>query len=248
MTETVAFNVTGFYKDVRDLLASQEIRISTNEVYQKYVNKDYGNIKGITFSLAKRKMPDDLFGANLDYTFQVAEGNATSADAFFIDLQSGRQSEKIPIPLDWDQQHTLSGVVTFGSDDDWTVTVVTSLGTGLPYSPQLYEQQISLRPNSDRKPLQTNVDLLLDKSFLIDATILTIFVKVFNLFDIKNERLVYDDTGRSTYSLEETKGGPEATNEISRIYPGIKSATEYFNRPNYYSAPREVRVGLMFEF
>ena len=82
LTETVAFNVTGFYKDVRDLLALQQIRISSNQIYQKYVNKDYGNIKGITFSFTKRKMPDDLFGASLDYTFQVAEGNETSTDAF----------------------------------------------------------------------------------------------------------------------------------------------------------------------
>lgn len=248
LNESMAFNVTGFYKDVRDLLAIQQIRISSNEIYQKYVNKDYGNIKGVTFSLTKRKMPDDLFGASVDYTFQVAEGNETGADAFFVDLQSGRQSEKIPVPLDWDQSHTLNGVVTFGGDRDWTVTVVTSLGTGLPYSPQLYEQQIYLRTNSERKPLQTNVDLLIDKSFLIYNTTLTLFLKVFNLFDTKNERFVYDDTGRATYSLEETKGGPEATNKISEQYPGIKSATEYFNRPNYYSAPREVRVGLTLEF
>ncbi len=248
LTETVAFNVTGFYKDVRDLLALQQIRISSNQIYQKYVNKDYGNIKGITFAFTKRKMPDNLFSASVDYTFQVAEGNETSADAFFIDLQSGRQSEKVPVPLAWDQSHTLNGVVTFGGDGDWTVTVVTSLGTGLPYSPQLYEQQIYLRTNSGRKPLQTNVDLLIDKSFLIYNTTLTIFLKVFNLFDTKNERFVYDDTGRATYSLEETKGGPQATNEISKIYPGIKSATEYFKRPNYYSAPREVRAGLTLEF
>lgn len=248
LNESLAFNVTGFFKDVRDLLAIQQIRISSNEVYQKYVNKDYGNIKGITFSLSKRKMPDDLFGASVDYTFQVAEGNETGADAFFIDLQSGRQSEKIPVPLDWDQAHTLNGVITFGGDRDWTVTVVTSLSTGLPYSPQLYEQQIFLRTNSDRKPLQTNVDLLIDKSFMLYNTTLTIFLKVFNLFDTKNERFVYDDTGRATYSLEETKGGPQATNEISKLYPGIKSATEYFNRPNYFSAPREVRLGLTLEF
>ena len=248
LNETLAFNVTGFYKDVRDLLAIQEIRISSNQVYQQYVNKDYGNIKGITFSLTKRKMPDNLFGASLDYTFQVAEGNETGADAFFIDLQSGRQSEKIPVPLNWDQSHTLNGVVTFGGDRDWTVTIVANLGTGLPYSPQLYEQQIYLKTNSGRKPIKTNVDLLIDKSFILYSTSLTIFLKVYNLFDTKNENYVYDDTGRATYSLEETKGGPQATNEISEEYPGIKSATEYFNRPNYYSAPREVRVGLTLEF
>lgn len=248
LNESLAFNVTGFYKDVRDLLAVQQIRISSNSIYQKYVNKDYGNIKGITFSLSKRKMPDDLFGASVDYTFQVAEGNETSSDAFFIDLQSGRQSEKIPVPLDWDQSHTLNGVITFGGDRDWTVTIVGALGTGLPYSPQLYEQQIYLRANSERKPFQTNVDLLIDKSFIIESTTLTIFLKVFNLFDTKNERFVYDDTGRATYSLQETKGGPQATNEISKQYPAIKSATEYFNRPNYYSAPREVRFGLTIEY
>ncbi len=247
LTGTLAFNVTGFYKDVRDLLAIEQIRISSNSIYQKYVNKDYGNIKGITFSLTKRKMPDDLFGASLDYTFQVAEGNEVSADAFFIDLQSGRQSEKIPVPLNWDQSHTINGVITFGGDRDWTVTIVGNLGTGLPYSPQLYEQQIYLKTNSGRKPLQTNVDLLIDKSFILYSTTLTIFLKVYNLFDTKNESFVYDDTGRATYSLEETKGGPQATNAISEEYPAIKSATEYFNRPNYYSAPREVRFGLTLE-
>jgi len=127
LSETIAFNVTGFYKDVRELLALQQIRISSSKIYQKYVNKDYGNIKGITFSLTKRKLPDDLFGASLDYTFQVAEGNETGSDAFFVDLQSGRQSEKIPVNLDWDQTHTLNGVITFGGDRDWMVTVVANM-------------------------------------------------------------------------------------------------------------------------
>ena len=105
-----------------------------------------------------------------------------------------------------------------------------------------------MRTNSGWKPLKQNVYLLIDKSFFIYNTTLTIFLKVFNLFDTKNESFVYDDTGRATYSIAETKGGPQATNEISKIYPGIKSATEYYNRPNYYSAPREVRVGLTLEY
>ena len=167
LNQTLAFNVTGFYKDVRDLLATQEIRISSNQTYQKYVNKDYGNIKGITFSLSKRKLPDDRFGASLDYTFQVAEGNETSADAFFIDLQSGRQSEKIPVPLNWDQDTYIKWCCKFWGDKNWTVTIIANIGTGLPYSPQLYEQQIYFKTNSGRKPLQANVDLLIDKSFTL---------------------------------------------------------------------------------
>lgn len=248
LSESIAFNVTGFYKDVRDLLALQQIRVSTSVTYYKYVNKDYGNIKGITFSLTKRKLPSDLFGATVDYTFQVAEGNDTDANSFFLDISSGRQSEKLPVPLQWDQTHTLNGVITFGGDKDWMVTLVGTLGTGLPYSPQLFQQQVLLRPNSGRKPIKTNVDLLAQKSFDFQSILITLFVKVFNLFDALNENLVYDDTGRAIYTLEETRAGAQETNQIAAIVPGVKTANEYFVRPNYYSAPREVRFGVMLEF
>lgn len=248
LTETIAFNITGFYKDVRNLLALQEIRISTSETYFKYVNKDYANIKGITFSLTKRKLPDDLFGASLDYTFQVAEGNETGASSFFLDLSSGRQSEKIPVPLDWDQTHTLNGSITFGNYKDWVVTIVGTMNTGLPYTPILFEREIFLKTNSERKPLQTNVDLLIEKTFSFDVAAVTLFVKIFNLFDTLNERFVYDDTGRATYTLLSTKGGPQETNRLSQVVFGLKSADEYFTRPQYYSAPREVRFGLSIEY
>lgn len=248
LTESIAINVTGFYKDVRDLLALQEIRISTSETYLKYVNKDYANIKGITASLTKRKGADDLFGASLDYTFQVAEGNETSSSSFFLDLASGRQSEKIPVPLNWDQSHTLNGTVTFGNPRDWGITIVGTLSTGLPYSPVLFEQEIYLRTNSERKPSQTKVDLMMEKSFDLYGAVLTVFLKVFNLFDTLNELYVYDDTGRATYTLESSKGGPQETNRIAARVPGMKTADEYFNRPNYYSAPREVRLGMTIEF
>lgn len=248
LSETIAFNLTGFYKDVRDLLALQEIRISTSESYLKYVNKDYANIKGITFSLTKRKLPDDLFGATLDYTFQVAEGNETGASAFFLDLSSGRQSEKIPVPLAWDQTHTLNWTITFGSSKNWVLSLVGSISSGLPYTPELIDQQIYLKTNSERKPISMNVDLLFEKSFDFKVMVATLFVKVFNLFDTMNERFVYDDTGRATYTLEASKAGPQETNRLSKIIPGIKSADEYFNRPHYYSAPREVRIGLSLEF
>ena len=101
LSENVAFNVTGFYKDVRDLLALQQIRIDNSTTYYKYVNKDYGNIKGVTFSFTKRRTPDDFIAASIDYTYQVADGNDVNSDAFYLDLASGRQSEKIPVPLAW---------------------------------------------------------------------------------------------------------------------------------------------------
>jgi outer membrane receptor protein involved in Fe transport len=248
LTEDLAFNITGFYKDVRDLLALQQIRVSSSYTYYTYVNQDYGNIKGITFSLTKRKLPSSMFALSLDYTFQVAEGNEVSASAFFLDAASGRQSEKIPVPLDWDQAHTLNGVISFGEDRNWMLTIVGNISTGLPYTPLLYDKQIYLKSNSERKPMQTNVDLLIEKSFDLTDIVLTAFLKVYNLFDTRNERFVYDDTGRATYTLESNRSGAEAANELSAKNPLIKSADEYLIRPQYYTAPREVRLGLMLEF
>jgi outer membrane receptor protein involved in Fe transport len=246
--EDLAFNVTGFYKDVRDLLAVQTIRVSGDKTYLKYVNKDYGNIKGLTFSLSKRRTPDDLVGVTVDYTLQVSEGNDTDADAFFLDLSSGRQSEKVIVFLPWDQTHTLNTTVSLGKSNNWNVSFIGKVGTGLPYTPQILEQQIFVRSNSGRRPSTLNIDIMAEKTFNILDYNLVLFLKVFNLFDILNERLVYDDTGRSTYSLLQTGGGTKSTDELAATIPGMHTSADYFQRPNYYYPPREVRFGVSVEF
>lgn len=248
LLEDLAFNVTGFYKDVRDLLAVENIRVSGDKTYSKYVNKDYGNIKGITFSLTKRRTKQDMLGVTVDYTFQVAEGNDTDSDAFFLDLSSGRQSEKIVVYLPWDQTHTLNATVSFGNIDDWNVSLVGQLGTGLPYTPQLWDEQVYLRTNSERRPSTARVDLLAEKIFDVLGHKLSLFLKVFNLFDTLNERVVYFDTGRSSYTLELERGGVKSARELSERVPGVHSPEEYYQVPSYYYPPREVRLGFSFEF
>ncbi|MCL5027757.1 MAG: TonB-dependent receptor [Bacteroidetes bacterium] len=247
LMEDLAFNVTGFYKDIRDLLAMQEIRISGDQTYFKYVNKDYGNVKGITFSLIKRRTLQSIIGVTLDYTFQVAEGNETNTDAFFLDLASGRQSEKIPVYLTWDQTHTLNATVSVGKSD-WNITLVGRLGTGLPYTPQISGNQIYLRANSGRRPSQAVIDLLAEKALSLYGFDFTIFLKIFNLFDTLNERVVYNDTGRATYTLVANQSVAVATDDLSKKIPSVHSADEYFNQPTYYQPPREVKLGLSMEF
>jgi outer membrane receptor protein involved in Fe transport len=248
LLDDLAFNVTGFYKDVRDLLALQQIRISGSDTYFKYVNKDYGNIKGITFSLTKRRTAQDMFAVTVDYTFQSAEGNETNTDAFFLDLSSGRQSEKIPVFLNWDQTHTLNTTVSMGEAKNWNVSLVGRLGTGLPYTPQLTGTQVFLRTNTGRRPAQAVVDLLAEKSFHFYGLDLTIFLKVFNLFDTLNERLIYNDTGRAIYTLQSHQSAAISTDELSDKNPLVRSASEYFERPQYYLPPRQVRFGASIEF
>ena len=246
--EDLAFNVTGFFKDIRDLLATQVIRVSGDRTYQKYVNKDYGSVKGITFTLTKRRTAQDMLGISVDYTYQTAEGNDNDPDAFFLDISSGRQAENVVIYLPWDQTHTLNTTISFGNPDDWNISLIGRLGTGLPYTPEIFETQISVKTNSGRRPSTARVDLLAEKIFKIYEYNLSIFLKVYNLFDTLNERFVYLDTGRAGYSLFQTTGGTKTTQDLSEKIPGVHSPNEYYQRPNYYYPPREVSLGFSFEF
>jgi hypothetical protein len=64
-------------------------------------------------------------------------------------------------------------------------------------------------------------------------------VKVYNLFDTENELDVFSDTGRAGYSLEANYAGQPR---------GINTIQEYFTRPDFYSAPRQIIVGAGFSF
>ena len=93
LAEDLKFDLTGFYKDVRDYIFSQTVFTSTGREFNVLTNLAYSNVRGITLSVLKRRAPGSLFYATLDYTFQIAEGNRTyPEDELFFSEQSGKQS------------------------------------------------------------------------------------------------------------------------------------------------------------
>ncbi|MBX2822227.1 MAG: TonB-dependent receptor [Rhodothermaceae bacterium] len=248
--EHLAFDVTGFFKDIRDYLALQRVRFSTvagEDVYNIYLNKDYANVRGVTFALTRRRERNGLLSANIDYTFQVAEGNNDDPDAFFFNFLSGREDEFEIVPLDFDQRHILSSTVTLTKPGNWGASFIGQFSTGYPYTPLLIDQKIDQLPNSGRKPTQLKLDAHLYKEFNVGGTYLRVFAKVFNILDRLNERFVFDDTGRATYSLNGQRGVHEAWEPFYDL-PGINDLDNYNTRPHFYSAPREIRVGVTLNF
>ncbi len=253
LSDNVAFDVTGFFKDIRDYLATQTIRFSTiagQDQYSIRLNRDYANVKGITFALTRRRPRDGLLSATLDYGFQVAEGNRTDSDAFFFNTLSGRENELEVIPLGFDVRHTFSSTVTLSKAGDWSMGIISQFTTGYPYTPLLIDQKIDQLPNQERKPTNFKLDFTASKAFgLTDRARLRVFAKVFNVLDRLNERFVFNDTGRATYSLAEQRGQYAAWEAaLAAGLPGIKTPDEYQSRPQYYSRPREVRVGATLTF
>ncbi len=254
LTSDISIDVTGFYRDIRDLLTRQRIKFRSLEGdlrdYRVYVNQDYANVKGITLSLNKRISKNSPVGFNLEYTYQVAEGNNNDTDAFFYNSLSGLQTIKEIVPLDWDQPHNLYAIVTVAPTDNLTASIIGRISSGYPYSPFIYNQDFNydVLPNSDRKPTQKNVDLQTSYRFGIGDFHMTLFAKVYNLFDTLNERYVYNDTGRATYTFANRT--QQETDTLIKHYgePGVHEWKDYVNRPDFYTAPREVRLGLTVEF
>jgi outer membrane receptor protein involved in Fe transport len=232
-------NVTAYYKDIRNLLG-QELHIKNNfKKFGKYINRDYGAVKG--FIIAFEKRMTNHFGFNVDYTFQQAQGNASDPNDAFENEQANPpiETNKQLVPLDWDRLHSLNISVTVGTPGDFLASTIGRIGSGLPYTPSIQDQRTGLE-NSDKRPTYNNVDLFLTKYFKVSNQFLSVFLKVYNLFDTANEIDVFTDTGRAGYSLELTREQSQPR--------GVNTIEEYFIRPDYYSAPRQIIFGLGFNF
>lgn len=240
LTEDIALDVTGYYKDIRNLLGTQVYQTIQGIKYGRYINRDYGNVKGITIVLEKR--PSGGVSATLDYTFQIARGNASDPNSAFLDQQTDppQQTEKKMVPLNWDRRHQINLTVALGRPDNFNVSLIGRLGTGLPYTPTFQNLQTAVE-NSARRPTQYNMDFYAYKNFPVGNMNLSLFMRVYNLFDRRNEIDVFTDTGRAGYSLAHFYAGGKRPR-------GINTLDEYFIRPDFYSAPREVNIGFSLEF
>lgn len=235
----LGITVTGFYKDIRNLLGIQIHQKLGVTKFGQYINRDYGQVEGITVSLEKRL--SEGFGANVDYTYQVAEGDASDPNADFLNSQAVPPiaGNKELVPLDWDRRHSLNMTLTLGSSDNFVAGLVSRLGSGLPYTPSLENSRTGLE-NSDNRPTFFTTDIYLTKYVTFLEKVFSIFLKIYNLFDNQNEINVFTDTGRAGYTLELTR--PQ---EAPR---GVNTLQEYFTRPDYYSSPRQVIVGASVSF
>ncbi len=250
--EVLAIEASLFSKDIRDLLALQTIDYQSLQFgprsYSVYLNKDYGAVRGFTLSLTKRHDPSTKLSAWIDYTFQKAEGNDVRDGAFFFNSLSGIEEEKVIVPLAWDQRHVLNTTVTLSEPNNWGLSFIGKVGSGWPHTPNIPNANYVPTANSGNKPWQMNLDLRVFKNLRASKIDFVLFLKVFNVFDKRNERFVFDDTGRSGYTF--VNRTLEETEAFKRHYgePGVHTWSEYQVRPSYYSAPRSAQVGVSVEF
>jgi len=247
----IGMDINLFYKDIRELLALQSIRYNSPNFgpsnYSIYLNKDYGNTRGLTLSLTKRYDPVSKSSLWIDYTYQKSEGNSVNSGSFYFSALSGIEEEKLIVPLSWDQSHLLNTTVIIGDPTGTTLGIIGKISTGWPYTPSIPNANFIPKPNSGRKPVQKNIDAKLETRINLAGYRVALFARVYNLFDIRNERYVFDDTGSAKYTFE-YRSSQESEQLIANYgMPGIHTWEDYVTRPNYYSSPRSFKVGLSLD-
>ncbi len=254
MTDDLSFDVTGFYKDTRDWVGTSPaipVRdssgLTATTYYTMFVNKDYANARGVTVTLNKRLT--DYWSFDLSYTYQTVEGLNSNPDEAQAALLAHNQPTEILVPLDWDQRHTLNATLGFG-ESDWGISLLARFGSGLPYSPVVNQADprgvdvaLAVQKNSRRRPDSFNLDLRTYKDINLGPLKCSIFLRAFNLLDSRNEVFVYGQTGRATATPDQLGVGGGITG-INRI----NTVDEYIVRPDFYSEPRSVQVGLDVNF
>lgn len=243
ITNDIAIELTGYFRDIRNLTGTRadEIFIFGGSAwYNQYQNTDFGFVRGIVFSFDKRF--SNNWALTIDYTFQVAKGNA-SDPAQTRNLRLGGQWPEIKIiSLDWDQRHTLNITASYSVPGDWGLSVVMQYGSGTPYTPRQSKNIGTLLINSEKKPSIFNVDLRLYKDIKFKFFTFSLFARIYNLFDIKNAYGVYNDTGRPDFTLDYLSALKQQPVQL------VNPLGEWFTNPTFYSEPRRIEFGLTIFF
>jgi outer membrane receptor protein involved in Fe transport len=249
-----AVDLTLYYKDIRNQLGLEAVKTVDAVGYTRYVNRDYGNVKG--FTLAFEKLRTGLLAGGIDYTFQYAKGSASSPDFLqLIEVATRLSGESVQFPerqilaLEWDQRHTVNLNMSLAKSGDWSIALIGKLGSGLPYSPSSVEE-LQLPDtefkNSARKPYTYNLDIKANKQLEFGKLKYSVFFRIYNLFDRLNENSVYAVTGRATENAR-LPGDQDIALQMLR-QGGQFTMAEWDNRPQWFSRPRQVQIGLSVRF
>ncbi|MDI6802805.1 MAG: TonB-dependent receptor [Bacteroidota bacterium] len=226
LTDFLGMDISVFYKDIRDLLGVEFISTYTAAEYARLTNVDFGNVIGFTFSLDQRRI--GLLSTSLDYTWQMAQGNSSDPRETATRAAAGEDPRPRQVPLNWDQRNTLNLTVMLQDPKNFSFSAVSRLGSGQPYTPAIgagFGQ--GLEANSGRKPNHLVVDLRGEKFFTFSGFPISVFFRVFNLFDTKFANgFVFSDTGNPDYSLNPIGDRAMLANP-TRFYP-----------------PRRIEIGL----
>jgi len=224
--EIYGIDVTLFLKDIKDLLATTEVRKFPYD-YIIYTNDDFGSVQGIDITVKREAVSH--FGFTVNYTYQIARGNRSFAMQGFYDVYSGLPERMKEYYLDFDRRHTVSSTFEFLTGTLGGIGINVKAASGLPYTPYISED-IVVEENSGRMDWEYSLDIMIHQGFRLGVTVVDFFIKGTNLTDAKNPRYVYLRTGEPWDSGEEAGG--------------LMGSMDYILDPSNVGPRRTIKAGM----
>jgi hypothetical protein len=161
VSKTSAITISGFYREMRDMVQQTRIVGAYPVEYRSSSNLDFGTVKGVEFTYDLRRIRGSHVSMYASYTLQFADGTGSSSSSQANLVSVGLPNLRTIIPLNIDQRHnfSLSLDYIFGSEKDyngisWTRTdrdgkekvvrpfenagfnMIFQAGSGTPYTRQ----------------------------------------------------------------------------------------------------------------
>jgi outer membrane receptor protein involved in Fe transport len=267
LSDRARFDVTLYYKDVKDLVQVQAIGSKPNG-FASYRNKDFATIKGLDLGFALRRTHH--IAVNLAYSLAYALGTGSVSNTLGTVAWQGTEAPKQTAPLDFDQRHKLSVNLDYllgkgegPSGAPWlentSINVLFNIGSGTPFTPIQTQDEVSLaavgaKPagpvNSRYGPWTQSLDIKAARGFGLAGLDMSAYLWVINAFDTQNAIQVFQSTGspHTTGFLDSPLGGPTVDKLQQR---GIDARAAYdlaLQNENMFSVPRMIRFGLRMGF
>jgi outer membrane receptor protein involved in Fe transport len=221
LTDYLSFDVTGYYKDIKDQVVFVLQDTDPNSSFQSYVtlaNGDFATTKGIEITLTMRRHERVAINSSLSIQDARGTGSFPNSNRGIVGAPlENREFRPVYIsPLVFN--NALRGSINidyrFGPNDgptvlhDFGASLLASFTSGHPYTKGRGGADLESDPrfrspveplNASTTPSTFQLDLRIDKSFPIyDRLMANIYVWVINLFDTRNVENVFLRTGSAT--------------------------------------------------
>ncbi len=263
------FDITAYYKDVKDLVQIEAVPSFPNQ-FSTYRNKDFATIKGVDLGFTLRRV--NHIQTNIAYSLSYALGTGSVSNTQRNIAWTASDPPKQTAPLDFDQRHKISVDIDYllgkGEGPKWggikwlensNVNVLYNIASGTPYTPTNIYDEVTLAAvasqpegplNSRYGPWTQSLDLKATRSFVVQGLNLSAYALVLNAFNADNVINVFTGTGsaNTTGFMNTADGRAAAANLAAERIDPYAAYQKALQNENLFSTPRTVRFGLRVGF
>jgi outer membrane receptor protein involved in Fe transport len=272
--KTSSIKLSGFYREMRDMVQVRNLDGAFPVNYLTYDNLDFGTVKGLTATFDLRRTGNVSLRAS--YTLQFAKGTGSDPTTALALVQAGQPNLRTINPLNFDKQHSfvITGDYRFADGDQYNgpkifgkdilanagLNIVLNTGSGTPYSLRdVGSGNLIGRINGSVMPWRTTLNMRIDKDIYwklkgaegdnSKSIIFNIYADVQNVLDAANILSVYETTGNADDNGYLTYSGNQSSIGARNDEESFRNFYSlYVNSPYNYNMPRRISLGVMVSF